>query len=503
VPAVARPALIVHAFAPIGAAPADQAVTDAYLRHMWSAAQAMGMTESLLDGLPTELPAHLPTADHPTFSVLAGMTANRSDRVAQAFCFVRHDVVGIGVALASTLEHGRLETWGSILNAWRKAGGDEVPPPQLLGATRAFIAHAAVPAEQIAAAFREEVRTVLRSVGLDVWDSAYRTADGFTLWDWQDPENRRALVALSNADDEAELSRWLWWQDRQELATFGRYLLNASKMAFEARVYGLTRATVNERVLASDARIAELHKPQPVPGYSAGLEVAQHQLADAQAESSELAIELTRLRALQRTIGIARHNLTLTTPVPAADQRASSSQMFERDQALASWLEGQIEMDLGYAQGAVERAREAQQVTQLRLQQQLAHLTRAQSRLALLQTSLVAALLGINPLISILGIRPSLSDAIKVPLLATGVALLLALPPLAAHWFERYGLIDDLAAALCGAATGWLVSTILTGDAASPVGVLTTVAGAGIGWLLTVQHDRRFRGESPLPRDGH
>ena len=500
-PAVARPALIVHAFAPIGAAPADQAATDAYLRRMWSAARAMGMTEPLLDGLPTELPASLPTTDHPAFAVLAGMTANRPDRVAQAFCFVRHDVVGIGVALASTLEHGRLETWAAILNAWRKAGGDQVPPPQILGATRAFIAQADVPADQISGAFREEIHAALRPVGLDVWDTAYRTADGFTLWDWQDPQNRRVLVALANVDQEAELSRWLWWQDRQELATFGRYLLNSSKLAYEARVYGLTRTAVNERVRASDARIAQLHRPEPAP-YATGIQAAQQQLTEAQAESSELAIELTRLRALQRTIGIARHNLVLTTPVAAADQRASGSQMFERDQALATWLDGQIEMDLGYAQGAVERAREAQQVTQLRLQQQLAELTRAQGRVALLQTSLVAALLGINPLISILGIHTSISEAIKVPLLATGVTLLLALPPLATHWFERYGLIDDVAAALCGAAAGWLIATMLTGDAASPLAVLVALAGAVIGWWLTIQHDRRFRGESPVPRGG-
>lgn len=499
---VARPALILHAFAPIGAAPADQAVADAYLRRMWAAARSMGMTESLLDGLPAELPAALPVADHPTFSVLAGMTANRPDRVAQAFCFVRHDVVGIGVALASTLEQGRLETWAAILNAWRKAGGDEVPPPQLLGATRAFIAHADVPAAEIAGTFGDEVRTVLRSVGLDRWEAAFRTADGFTLWDWQDQQHRRVVVALSNVDDEADLSRWLWWQDRQELATFGRYLLNASKMSYEARVYSLTRTAVNERVRASDAQIAEIHRPEPVPAYAAGLQVAQQHLTDAQAESSELAIELTRLRALQRTIGIAKHNLALTTPAPVAGQRASGSQMFERDQALATWLEGQIEMDLGYAQGAVERAREAQQVTQLRLQQQLAQLTRAQSRVALLQTSLVAALLGINPLISILGIKPSIADALKVPLLVTGVALLLALPPLAAHWFERYGLVDDLAAALCGLAAGWLAGTILTGDAASPLGIVTALTGAAIAWRLTVRHDRRFRGESPVPRGG-
>jgi hypothetical protein len=502
VPAVARPALIVHAFAPVGAAAADEVVTEAYLRRLWSAARSMGMTEPLLDGLPTDLPAQLPTTDYPTFSVLAGMSTDRTDRVAQAFCFIRHDVVGIAVALASTVERGRLETWAAILNAWRKAGGDETPPAQLLGETRAFIGHTPVDAEQIRVQFGEEVRSVLRSVGLDRWDAAFRTHDGFTLWDWQDPQHRRVVVALSNVDQEDELSQWLWWQDQQELAAFGRYLLNASKMAYEARVYGLTRRTVTEQVRASDARMAELRGPQPVPAYAAGLWDAQQRLADDQAESSDLAIELTRLRALQRTIGIARHNLTLTTPAAAPGQRASSSQMFERDQALASWLEGQIEMDLGYAQGAVERAREAQQVTTLRLQQQLAQLTRAQSRVALLQTSLVAALLGIAPLSNILGFRLSLSDAVLGPLLGAAVSVLLALPPLAAHWFERYGLIDRLAAALCGAASGWFAAAVITNSSASPAALVLAALGAGAGWFLTLQHDHRFGRESGTPQHG-
>ena len=251
---------------------------------------------------------------------------------------------------------------------------------------------------------------------------------------------------------------------------------------------------------ASDARLAELRGPQLVAAHAAGLQAAQQRLADAQAESSDLAIELTRLKALQRTIGIARHNLTLTTPPAAPGQRTSSSQMFERDQALAGWLEGQIDQDLGYAQGAVERAREAQQMNQLRLQQQLAQLTRAQSRVALLQTSLVAALLASFTMINIFRIQLDLSDAVKVPLLATGVAVLLALPPLAAHWFERYGVIDHLAAALCGAAAGWLLGAAATNSALNVVPLLTAIVGAALGWVLTLVHDRRFRGESGRPR---
>lgn len=471
---------------------------------MWAAARSMGMTEALFDGLPVDLPATLPDNDSPTFALVAGMTTERDDRIAQAYCFIRHDVIGVAVAFASTLEHGRLETWAAILNAWRQAGGDEAPPPQLLGATLSFIAHAAVPEDAIPAAFSETVRDVLRSVDLDRWDTAYRTADGFSIWDWQDPQSRRVVVALTSLEDEDELSRWLWWRDEQELASFGRYLLNASKLGYESRVYGLTRRSVADRVHASDERITELRTPRVEPTHAAGLQEAQQRLADAQTQSSDLAIELTRLKALQRTIGIARHNLTLTTPAPATGQRAANAQMFERDQALAGWLEAQIDQDVGYAQGAIDRAREAQQMTQLRLQQQLAGLTRAQSRVALLQTSLVAALLASFTMINIFQIRLNLVEGVKVPLLSAGVALLLALPPLAAHWFERYGPIDHLAAALCGATAGWLLAAIATADTGTSVVLLLagSVLGAAIGWFLTLQHDRRFRRETRRPDRG-
>jgi hypothetical protein len=498
VPGVARPALIAHAFAPVGAPAADAAAATAYLRKVWSAARSLGTTDTLLDGVPADLPDALPTADSPDFKLLAAATSARSDRVAQAFCFIRHDVIGIGVALASTAPRARLETWGAILRAWAAAGGDDAPPPQILGITRSFLAHVDGEPAQIPTTYGGDVIGALREAGLDAWMAPYRTADGFALWDWVDQRGARIVVAMSTRADEDDLSRWLWWQGDRELAPFGRYLLNASKLAYEARVYEATREGIVGRVRAVDGRIAELRRfDQGGRTTSTALQAVQQRLASAQGESADLAIELTRLRALQRTVGIARHNLGLTTPAPAQGQPSSAAQMFERDQALAGWLDNQIEHDTGYAQGAIERAREAQQLAQVRLQQQLAQLQRAQNRVALLQTSLVAALLASFTMINVFGIRLAPGDNLKLALLATGVSALLALPPLAVHWFERYGLIDHLAAMLCGAAAGWLVAAVLTGETAPLLALVTAAIGVAVARLLTREHDRRVAPEVP------
>jgi CASPASE and TPR Repeat-Associated C-terminal domain len=220
------------------------------------------------------------------------------------------------------------------------------------------------------------------------------------------------------------------------------------------------------------------------------LQDAQAKLADAQVEAARLAIELTRLRALQRTIGIARHNLALDAPAPAPGQQTSAAQLFDRDQALAAWLDGQIEQDAGYAEAAVQRAREAQNVTQLRLQQAQTQLTRAQNRVALLQTSLISSMLAGLTVVSVLHIQLPIDPRVNGPVVVAFVSLLLALPTLAAHWYERYAGVDRMAAALCGAAIGWLVGSAVTLDPSAPLALGAAVVGAAVARVLTEAHDR-------------
>ena len=432
---------------------------------------------------------------------MAGRSQATAERVAQAYAFTRHDVVGVCVALASTSERDQLATWARLLDEWRAAGGALAPIQQLLGTDLCFVADADGQPADLAGRHGSEVTATLRAAGLDVWDEPFRTADGFTLWEWQDPAGQRVFAALSTRAASDDLSRWLWWQGDRELPPFARYLLNASKLAYEVRVYDEYHRAIGERIRAVDSDLAELMTLQEHPGGSPRslqrVQASQEKLADAQIEAAGLAIDLTHLRSLKRTVSIARHNLALTAPQAAPGQPVTAAQMFERDQALASWLDGQVDQDVGYAEAVVERAREAQNVTQLRLQQSLTQLTRAQNRVALLQTSLLAALLASFTVVNMLKVNlPNIDEAQKIPMVAAFVSLQLALPSLAAHWYERYGRVDHLAAVLFGGASGWLAATLISGPATSLLAALFGVAlGVAAAQALTALHDRTLLAE--------
>ena len=80
-------------------------------------------------------------------------------------------------------------------------------------------------------------------------------------------------------------------------------------------------------------------------------------------------------------------------------------------------------------------------------------------------------------------------------MLAAFVCLLLALPALAAHWFERYGVVDHLAAALFGAAAGWFLMTLVLGS--TPIlAVAGAVVGGAVALGLTLRHDAWVAGEA-------
>jgi hypothetical protein len=500
---VGKPGLVVHAFAPIGAAPSDRDAAWAYLRAMWLACSRLGMDGHLIDSLAVDLPDSAPARDSASFILVAGRGRVAAERVSQAYAFTRHDVVGVCVAVASTAEEDELATWAALLREWREAGGDLAPGPQLLGRDVCFVADVDGPAEGVPGRLGDPVRTALRATGLDCWEPPFRTVDGFTLWEWQDTTAPRVYAAVSPREASDDLSRGLWWQGARELPPFARYLLNAAKLTYEGRVYDAFRGAVADRARSVDSHLdelLELHKRAGLASRTSTprVQAAQQKLAEAQVDVADLAIDLTRLRSLERTVSIARHNLGLTAPQAAAGQPASAAQMFERDQALATWLESQVEQDIGYAEAVVARAREAQNVTQLRLQQALNQLTRAQSRVALIQTSLLAALLATFTVVNVLKVTiPDIDESQKVPIVAAFISLQLALPTLAAHWYERFGHADHLAAMLFGAAGGWLAAALIAGPRSPLLAVSVGIAvGVAAARALTVLHDRRLLAEA-------
>jgi hypothetical protein len=104
----------------------------------------------------------------------------------------------------------------------------------------------------------------------------------------------------------------------------------------------------------------------------------------------------------------------------------------------------------------------------------------------------VASLLATFTAVSVLKVDLAVFDPIKTALALAVVSIVFALPPLAAHWFERYGVIDFVAGGFCGVACGFATGSALIGTQAGLVPVITAVLGLVIGLLLVQAHNIRM-----------
>lgn len=499
-----RPGFIVAAFAPIGGSASDLDSTSQRLRSIWEAAGRLGMDQPLLEGLPIAFP-DLPRSDE-SFSVLAGRSGSVKEELRQAYLFARHDVVGLCVALASPSDDPGWEAWSRMLATWRRETGDEAAPQASLGEAWILTGHVTDP-QATDADLSAGLDAAARRAALRISSRAVWTADGRSIRSGVDGKGRRVVVAISTPEDEEHLSRWLWWDGPHEAAPFLTYLLDAAKLDYEGRVFALRRrafaAAVDELGRDLD-KVLTLHQQAGLAGRTSmpGLIDAQERLISARAASSSVAIEMTFLRALRRTVAIARRNMASHIPASvAADAGGDGTGFFAHDQRTAVWLEEQVDQDLGYAESVLQRAREAQDLTRLRLDQAMTRITRAQSRVTLMQTSLVSSLVSGLGAIAIMDLSFDPDENLRLPLLGAFMALTAFVPVLAAHWFERFAVIDHLVAMLLGASVGWLsvqlVAVATGGGHAGPVVVLLAVlAGAAVGRSLTWLHDR-----GPIPGD--
>lgn len=503
-PALIRPGLIVAAFAPIGGSDADIGLTCERLSSIWEATSRLGMDEPLLDDLTVDFP-DLPRTDEPAFTVLAGRNGSDEAGVSQAYLFARHDVVGLCVALASSSDDPGWDVWPRMLATWRRETGDGAAPAASLGEAWILTGHVAQPLSP-PSDLADRVVTAAGRASLRISPRAVHAGDGRSIWSGVDGNGRRVVVALSTPESEEDLSRWLWWDGPHEAAPFLTYLLDAAKLDYERRVFDLRRRTFAMAVeeLGGDLdQVLTLHRQVGLAGRTSmpGLIDAQERLIAARAASSSVVIEMTFLRALRRTVAIARHNMASHIPasILTGAEGGDGAGFFAQDQRTATWLEEQVEQDLGYAESVLQRAREAQDLTRLRLDQAMTRITRAQSRVTLMQTSLVSSLVSGLGAIAIMDLSFDPDENLRLPLLAAFMALTAFVPVLAAHWFEKFALIDHLVALLLGASAGWLSAQLIAvatggGHAGSVVVLFAILVGAAVGRLLTWLHDR-----GPLP----
>jgi hypothetical protein len=317
------------------------------------------------------------------------------------------------------------------------------------------------------------------------------------VWEGPGSDGRRVLAAVAPLNRQADLDAWVWWAGPQDLAPFGRYLMHAAKLHYESRVFERRRASLKATLARVDSALGtvlDLHRDVRVAGAATmpALMRAQGELARAQADQTGLAIEISNLRQLRRTVAIAERNLQAVGPPPDPDNVAMAGTFLGRDLALAGWLGEQIEQDIGYADAVRERADQVHTMTSLRLQGAAQRIDRARSRLDLIQTTLLGAVLSGVLAYGTFGIAFQPDHNVRLPLLATLASVLLALPVLLVHWHEPFRAFDHVVGAAFGASLAWLLVVALWPDFDAPAfaSVLGAAVGAFFALMATRAHDR-------------
>ncbi|MEU6021933.1 CATRA conflict system CASPASE/TPR repeat-associated protein [Micromonospora sp. NPDC047134] len=317
---------VAHLFAPLTGPDAELARHQVAL--LWQACRTeLGMTRTI-EG--TSLPAHLPAdADLPE-GALAGLQDPAVDF--QVIARREHDVLNISLVittpLAPPVRRNRLGAavapgWIEYSRWWSAltAGGLSA----LLGGATIYQAKSADPAQaEVRAAVPEQDDDGER------WWTRETTLDHFTLWEVTPGGGHplRRLVVLGRPDEDDRLSRFTWSSGDVLLPPLGRYLMHAAKLRYAARVRGdgsqLTR--LRDRTAARLDRITELL----AGGGSLGDE------ADGLAADEAAVIgALQALNSMQRSVDIARANMTTALPEPLPTDRALAP-------ALAQWLADDI-----------------------------------------------------------------------------------------------------------------------------------------------------------------
>jgi hypothetical protein len=522
---VARPALITYTFAQLPSeedenAPArlpreggdgPTAERD-YLEGIWDGwQQQLGATQPLGQlGRPTEfgwpekqwnrrLEIVAAASNQRTEEVGGGPTARE---VYEIFLFATHDTAIMIGSLAPNREDDDLDAWRHLYDDWRRRSGD--PPETLLGQTGVFLAHLNEP--QISLERLDELDQPVHEA-LPVKDGGrprwrFNATDRVVFWGVEGGAGEpRLIAALSPVGaDETELAELVWWDEHRpyELVPLARYLLNAAKLRFAARVYDRDAEKriiePRDQVAANVERVMELHEQLARQRHGSIEHVvkAQDELSRHQAKSAGLLAAMTKLKELKADIEIAARNIELCLPelLRGSTSGDTEASPFDADLQRAERLAEQFDYDLSFCEAARERAEEAQRLTRLRVDEAVEQGSRVQNRLTVIQSAFIGALLAGLGAIQALNPTIDIAQYLRLPLVAFITGLVLAAPLLILHAFEPYQRVDYLAASVLGAATGWLALALLWGSTPSAwAAVGAAVLGTGLLFLLARRLD--------------
>jgi hypothetical protein len=340
--------LVIHAFAPADGPAAQRAYGQ--IQAIWFRCRdLLGITVPISD-LPTTLPSRVEdTAELPVVAALEDPTAARQMIVRRI-----RDVVNFSIDFTAPppvpdrrrrIGSASPPGWVEFDRWWDELASTGTDA--LLGLIRLYLAeyHGDGPPLAAAAGVRAELpRTEEAPLW---WERGETRLDHFAVWDLT-PEQmtaERRIGIVAPAGHDADLCIWTWSNGGPDLPPFARYLLHATKIRYEARVWdgGRPIEQLRRRVnLAVDQLRQTLGGPdQPAASYR------------LMVEETHLATAMQDVRDMRRTVEIATHNMkqALADPLSA-------------DLALAHWLDQVLGDAMEYLASCQDTAAQVQTIAQ-------------------------------------------------------------------------------------------------------------------------------------------
>ncbi|WP_053720230.1 CATRA conflict system CASPASE/TPR repeat-associated protein [Saccharothrix sp. NRRL B-16348] len=320
--------LIAHSFAPTEGPFAEEAGTR--LSALWDACVRAFDLDRPVAGLDAELSSVL-DGTFGTAPVVARQDgAGRTQIVAR---HLTHDAVGLSLLLPA-------RDWDSATGSWSRVAGS-VSAGAWLGTCLLYSATVCGEVSSTASAGRL-IRDLAPTTAAPLppgWERTGTWVPSGKLAVWESPVARaarpdRVLFALASADHDADATAVTWWSDVRAAPPLVRYLVQAARIRYQARVWDHGKHTRDLR--------QELE--------SALTRGANHTLRDVE---TEVRLTAGRLEDLLRSAVIIRDNLARHLgPVDAPH-----GGFFDDDREFADWFVQAITDDLDHLRPMVERAR--------------------------------------------------------------------------------------------------------------------------------------------------
>ncbi|MGW3493057.1 CATRA conflict system CASPASE/TPR repeat-associated protein [Streptomyces sp. NPDC001020] len=453
-------ALIVHTFAHLASAAEDEENGVESVRQMWSRLRdRLGMRDPIPHYGSAELPALAPlvrSGTAPGCQLLAACERT-GQRPAQAFAYLRNDVIGVTVVLFPA----RNVSWRDLRSRW-EAAVTPLPHRTVLGTVYVYRALSGRRAEQGA----DDMSRLLASVPSPTapLDGTWRrTSDGYRILysgpaGWAPFVWEAVTVGPSTRED--AFDAWTWHVHRTGApAPFTRYLEGAARLRRQASVHRAHQQSFRAmclRLSAASQRLAELCGEALAGGSGAdGLLAAEAAIAALYVGDQGLNQSLRDLRDMRHSVRITLDTMTgLLPPDPGNG--------IGPDQELGHGLLALLDDDIDHGESVKQEADEISRTAAVIVQQRM-HLR--QQRTTIVQGAVLGSLLMALAAIQALSYRLPLPGTLHAPVIAWLSVLALSLPVQLLRWRRADGgarkptWFDQLSVFGVGAASGWLCAS--------------------------------------------